>query len=112
MELKNAEKWSKYVKTNSNACIKVARRTMELLDKDPTPLHNGYYPDIHTAHGLICTADKDTKAGGITGFIEGIVAKIVFDCHERGNEFRKSYNGKRECEDIVNTSLLTISQKS
>lgn len=116
LKLKDVKKWNKYVKSNKsgygNACIKVARRTMELLDKDPTPLHNGYYPDIHTAHGLICKADKDTNAGGITGFMAGIVAQMIFECHERGNEFRISHNGQTESKGVVNHAILTIKTKS
>ena len=91
----NEEKWNAWVEKNTDpyggACVKVARRVMELLDEDKTPLHNGYHPDIHTAHGLICKADDDTNAGGITGFMAGCVAQMVTECHERGDEFRKSH---------------------
>ena len=77
----NEEKWNAWVENNKDpyggAGVKVARRVMELLDKDETPLHNGYHPDIHTAHGLICKADDDTNAGGITGFMAGCVAQMV-----------------------------------
>lgn len=112
LKLKNKERWNEYVNANKDAyggaCIKVARRVMELLDKDPTPLHNGYHPDIHTAHGLICKADDDTYTGGITGFMEGCVAKMVFECHKRGDEFRKSHNGEIETDGVINYALLNI----
>lgn len=109
----NEEKWNAWVENNKDpyggACVKVARRVMELLDEDPTPLHNGYHPDIHTAHGLICKADDDTKAGGITGFMAGCVAQMVTECHERGEEFRKSHNDEEyEGEGVQNHALLTI----
>ncbi len=114
--MKNQEKWNSYVEKNNDpyggACVKVAKRVMELLDEDKTPLHNGYHPDIHTAHGLICKADDDTKAGGITGFMAGCVAQMVTECHERGDEFRKSHNGEEyKGEGVVNHALLTIETK-
>ena len=112
--MKNEKLWNEYVEKNKNdgygnACIKVARKVMELLDADLTPLRNGYHPDIHTAHGLICKADKDSKAGGITGFMAGCVAEMVYQCHERGDEFRKSHNGDDESDGVINHALLTIS---
>ncbi len=86
--MKDEKKWKSYVDKNKDdyggCCIRVAKRVMELLDSDPTPLHNGYHPDIHTAHGLICKADKDVDAGGITGFMASCVAQMVYECHERG----------------------------
>ena len=111
--MKNQEKWNSYVEKNTDAyggaCVKVANRVMELLDEDKTPLHNGYHPDIHTAHGLICKADDESKAGGITGFMAGCVAQMVAECHERGDEFRKSHNGEKyQGEGVVNHALLTI----
>ena len=112
INFKNEKLWNDYVSKNKDpyggVCVKVAKRVMELLDEDETPLHNGYYPDIHTAHGLICKADDDTNAGGITGFMAGAVAKMVFDCHKRGDEFRKSHNGDIEIDGVVNHAILTI----
>jgi hypothetical protein len=108
----NKKTWNEYVRKNKDsygkACVDVAKKVMELLDKDLTPLHNGYYPDIHTAHGLICQADNDIKAGGITGFMAGYVAKMVVDCHERGDEFRKSHNGEQDSPGVINHALITI----
>ena len=114
--MKDQKKWDNYVKVNStdpysNACIKVAKRVMEILDEDKIPLHNGYYPDIHTAHGIICKADDESNAGGITGFMAGCVAQMVYECHERGDEFRKSHNGGDESDGVINHALLTISAK-
>lgn len=115
MKLKDEKKWNDYVAKNTDtyggACVKVARRVMELMDENPEPLRNGYYPDIQTAHGLICKADKDIKAGGITGFMAGCVAQMVFECHKRGDEFRKSHNGDVETDGVVNHALFTIEEK-
>lgn len=40
--MKNQELWNSYVEKNNDpyggACVKVAKRVMELLDADPTPL--------------------------------------------------------------------------
>lgn len=108
----NQEKWNQYIEANQDdyggACVKVAQRVMELLDESDSPLENGYHPNINTAHGLICKADKDTGVGGITGFMAGCVAQMVFDCHSRGDEFRRSNNGGIECDGVINHALVTI----
>jgi len=111
--MKNQKLWNNYEKKNTDAygkaCVDVARKVMEMLDKDSTPLKNGYHPDLDTAHGLICKADKDIDAGGITGFMAGCVAEMVSSCHERGDEFRKSHNGDEyEGEGVLNHALITI----
>lgn len=114
--MKNQKLWNSYVKKNKDgyglAIVNVAKRVMELLDADPTPLHNGYYPDFHTAHGLICKADDDIQAGGITGFMAGCVAKMVVNCHERGDEFRKSHNGEKyQGKGVLNHALVSVKLK-
>jgi hypothetical protein len=113
--MKNQKNGDSYVKNNndpySKCSVDVARQVMKLLDEDKTPLHNGYYPDIHTAHGLICKADDDIRAGGITGFMAGCVAQIVSDCHERGQEFRKSHNGNIKTKGVINHALVEIKSK-
>jgi hypothetical protein len=113
MPITDQEAWDKWVEANDDpygkCCVDVARRVMELLDEDPTTLRNGYHPDPHTAHGLICKADDDIKAGGITGFMAGCVAEMVFKCHSRGDEFRRSHNGDVETDGVVNHALVTIS---
>jgi hypothetical protein len=82
---------------------------MQLLDADETPLHNGYHPDIHTAHGLICKADDGIKAGGITGFMADCVTQMVVHCHERGEEFRKSHNSEEyEGDGVVNHTIIEV----
>ncbi len=113
MKFKDEKKWDEYVKANhddpyGSACIKVAWRVMQLLDEIPTPLKNGYYPDLDTAHGLICTADRDVEAGGISGFMASAVAQMVFECHERGDEFRRSHNGDIEMDGVVNHAVMVF----
>jgi len=110
--MKNKEKWDNWVAKNKDpygkACVDVARKVMELLDNDSTPLHNGYFPDLHTAHGLICEANRQND-GGITGFMAGCVAQMIFECHERGEEFRKSHNDEEyQGEGVQNHALVTI----
>ncbi len=114
----NQKRWDEYVEKNKSSygkcCVNVARKVMEMLDENDTPLHAGYYPDVHTTHGLICKADKDIDAGGITGFMAGAVTSMVVQCHSRGEEFRKDWNksyGVDETKDkggVVNPALVTI----
>jgi len=112
--MKDEKKWNEYVNANGDSyggcCVQVAKRVMEILDEDPTPLHEGYYPDIHTTHGIICKADDDVEAGGITGFMAACVAKMVIECHERGEEFREIHNRKYKGEGIVNPAVLVINK--
>lgn len=95
MELKDKKKWNDYVAENTNpyglTIIKVARKTMELLDRNPEPLVNGYDPDSHSAYGLICKADDDSRFE-LTGFMVKCVVDIISECHKRGDEFIKSFN--------------------
>lgn len=67
--MKDQKAFLSWVESNKDpygkACVDVAKQVMKLLDEDPTPLVNGYSPNIHTAHGLICKADKDVNAGGL-----------------------------------------------
>ncbi|MGD8786211.1 MAG: hypothetical protein PVJ60_02210 [Phycisphaerales bacterium] len=111
MPITNKELWDNQVKINNDpyggACIKVARRVMELLDElkefDPNELIN--------------RADHESKAGGITGFMAGCVVQIVGACHSRGNEFRMAWNAgygvpeKESRGGTVNPAVITIEQK-
>ena len=110
--MKNKKLWNSYVRKNKDpyggACVNVARQVMKYLDEDKTPLHDGYYPDTHTPHGLICKADDEIKAGGITGFMACCVANMVINCHERGDEFRVIWNGEYKGEGVVNPAVVTI----
>lgn len=81
--MKDQKRWDNYVRLNTDpygkTCIDVARRVMEILDKEKD----------FDYHEVICRADKEVKAGGITGFMAGMVCNIVINCHERGEEFKK-----------------------
>jgi hypothetical protein len=114
LKLKNPERWNQYVTQNTDpyggCCVNVARRVMELLDELPAVMKHGYAPDLATPHGLICKADKDIEAGGISGFMAGAVAEMVSVCHKRGEEFRKAWNNDPEDRPgVMNPALLNIS---
>ena len=115
MRIKNEEAWNGWVKANDDpyggCCVRVAKRVMEILDEDTTPLHDGYWPDVHTPHGIICKADNDIDAGGITVAMAGFVAQMISTCHERGEEFRKIWNKEYAGEGVVNPAIITIETK-
>ncbi len=94
MSIIETEKWNKCVEINSDsygkACVDVARRVMEILDEEPN--------DFDT-HKIICRADDETGAGGITGFMAGCVASMVSQYHSRGEEFRKKWNVGNQIKD-------------
>jgi hypothetical protein len=117
MPIIDQEKWDNYVETNqgddySKCCVDIARRVMEILDEDPTTLRPGYHPDPHTPHGIICNADTDIKAGGITGFMAGAATQMVCECHSRGAEFKKIHNAEHgvtdEAAGVVNPAIMEI----
>ena len=110
MPITNQKEWNEWVKNNTDpyggACIKVANRVMEILDECTD----------FDAHKIICQADEESKAGGITGFMAGAVAQMVSQCHSRGEEFRKVWNGdvgkhtgQADSEGVLNPALLNIS---
>jgi len=97
--------WNKWVANNQDpygkACIDVAREVMNVLDKD----------EPFDPHQIINDADKQVKAGGITGFMAGMVAQIVGHCHSRGEEFRTKWNesyGAKDVKGTVNPAILHI----
>ncbi len=106
--------WEKQVKANDDpygkACIDVTRRVMEILDH--------YDGDDYDTHKLICKADKEVDAGGITGYMAGCVAGMVAQLHSRGDEFRRKWNldnqiqneGEKanEGKGVLNPALLNI----
>jgi len=103
------EDWNKQVETNKDAygkcCVDVARKVMEILDEE-----GGTFD----ASDLICRADKEIDAGGITGFMAGAIASMVSHCHSRGDEFKKSWNApyqkpdEKEIEGVINPAIVTI----
>lgn len=110
MPITNQDLWNNQVKINDDpyggACIKVAKRVMEILDET----------EVFDPHDIINQADRESKAGGITGFMAGSVAQIVSECHSRGEEFRKAWNGdvgkvtgQEDSEGVLNPALVEIS---
>jgi len=103
--------WKRCRENNSDpyggAIVKVAERVMAILDDDE--------PSEIDAYELICRADDETKAGGITGFMAGAAASIVSHVHSRGDEFRKSWNKSCGVEGdvagVANPAILTVTSK-
>jgi hypothetical protein len=100
------EGWNKAVENNRDpygkACIDVAQKVMEILDAEPGDFN---------AYDLVSRADKESEAGGITGFMAGCVASMVSHFHSRGEEFRKSWNGEFDSkprDGVVNPALVSI----
>ena len=107
MKIKNIEGWDKATGGELNpyakAIVKVAKKTMELLEAvDATAKID--------ANELILEADRECKEG-ITGNMAGMIALLISKYHERGEEFRKSwntYNGKPEAKGVINPAIITI----
>lgn len=117
MPISNREAWDGFVKVNkdpySKCCVDVAREVMRVLDERPGPFD---------PHGLICAADDSIKAGGITVFMAGCVAQMVFQCHSRGEEFRRGWNRETQIGTegdeantvagrILNPALMNVSKR-
>jgi hypothetical protein len=109
MPITHPKKWKKWKKNNKDpyggCCVNVAREVMRLLDER----------EEFDASDLICEADTNIKAGGITGFMAGAVATMVAQCHSRGEEFRKSWNGdvggatgQEDVKGVLNPAVLNI----
>lgn len=112
MSIVNEEDWNKVVKVNDDpygkACVDTAREVMRLLDERT---------DFDT-HAIICEADDNIGAGGITGFMAGCVAEMVSKYHPRGEEFRRKWNTDNQIQNegdeanesggVLNPALLTI----
>ena len=113
MPIIEKEKWKSYVENNQDdyggCCVKVACQVMKILDKEQGDF------DIHK---IICRADDEINAGGITGFMAGAVVSMVSQCHSRGEEFRQKWNKDNQIGDegdkanegngVSNPALLTI----
>jgi hypothetical protein len=82
---------------------------MEILDEQ--------LGDFDT-HKLISRADRESNAGGITGFMAGCVAQMISRCHSRGEEFRRKWNKDNQIHDegekanesggVINPAILNI----
>jgi len=116
MPITDIECWDTMVEANADpyggACIAVARRAMKILDEEPGDFE---------CYDLICRADRDAKAGGITGFMAGCVAQLISKVHSRGEEFRCKWNTCNQIRDegelankskgVLNPALLRIGKK-
>ena len=116
MPITDQTKWDEWVKKNDDAygkcCVDVARQVMKILDEEPQ--------DFDT-HEIICRADDEIEAGGITGFMAGAVASMVSACHSRGDEFRNQWNLDTQINNegekanksggVLNPALVNISTK-
>lgn len=112
MPIIDNKKWNEWVESNKDAygkcCVDVARKVMEILDEGKE----------FDTHKIICQADDEINAGGITGFMAGAVAQMVSVCHSRGEEFRKKFNldiqlgdeGEKanEKETVLNPAIVCI----
>lgn len=112
MPITKQKDWDNWVNKNTDpygkACVDVAREVMRLLDEQQE----------FDTHKIICDADDNIKAGGITGFMAGCVAQIVSQCHSRGEEFRKKWNTDNQIDDegdkanegkgVLNPALLNL----
>ena len=94
MEKNNQDSYGKVI-------VDMAKKVMDVLDNDPTPLENGYYPDPHTSHTIITQVNRDSGEDGITGIMAAYMVQIVYSCHSRGKEFVDSYNNKIGKKDDV-----------
>lgn len=113
MPIVDREGWEKCQKNNTdpygNAVIMVARKAMEILDSEP----GDFDP-----HKLLCRADDESCAGGITGFMAGCAASIISGAHSRGEEFRRKWNTHcqignegdkaNESGGVLNPAILSI----
>lgn len=87
MPIVHQDLWEEWVKNNSNdgysnCCVKVAEEVMRVLDNEDIGDKNTWK--------LICEADKNIKAGGITGFMAGAVVTMIFSVHSKGPEIARS----------------------
>ena len=118
MPISNPEAFQKWEDNNKDpygkCCVDVAREVMRLLDLPE-------YANGFDTHEIICKADNNIDAGGITGFMAGAVASMVSKCHSRGEEFRQKWNldnqisheGEKANESggVLNPALLNIQSK-
>lgn len=116
MPIIKEKEWNEIVEINKDSygkcCVDVARQAMKILDDESG--------DFDT-HKIICQADDEVEAGGITGFMAGCVAQMVSQCHSRGEEFHRKWNKDNQIQDegdkanekgeILNPALLNIETK-
>jgi len=112
--LANPKDWQTWQDNNKDgyggACVAVAYHAMKMLDDSEY--------EISDPHKLICDADDKANTGGITGYMAGAAASMISKCHERGDEFRRIWNGDVQIGDegdkanesggVLNPALLNI----
>ena len=85
------------------AILKVAEKVMEYLDKG----------EVIDADKLIGKADEELHEG-ITGNMAAYIASAVSKYHEKGDEFKRSWNkqyGNENAKGIINPAIFTIETK-
>lgn len=101
---KAAAEWQKYIDLNQDSygfgVIEVASKLGKNLDDGMTPE----------------AAEKAAvKGSGITGYMMGIVAQVIWTLHPKGEEFKKYFNAEfgadPDAEGIVNPAIMTIGGK-
>ena len=104
MPISNPDDWERIQEVNqdpySRACVDVARAAMEILDRG----------EPFDPHDLISQADRESGAGGITGFMAGAAASMISQCHSRGDEFRRAWNKDVQSGGVLNPALLNVSK--
>lgn len=100
---KAAELWKDLQAKNQDpygwACIEVTSKLGKNLDAGMSP------------------ADAEKKAikdSGITGYMMGVIAQMIWTLHPRGEEFKKYFNGEfgadPDAEGIVNPAIMTVGE--
>mgnify|MGYP001614189682 FL=1 len=104
MKIKNIEGWIKVTGGELNpyakAIVRMAEKVMEFLEQT----------EDFDANDLILKADKELNED-ITGNMAGMIALLVSKYHERGDEFKKSwnrYNGNENAQGVINPAIITI----
>ena len=100
---KSAKEWEKAVRINQDsygrACMEITSKLGANLDKGLSPAE---------------AEDIAVKGSGITGFMMGMIAQMIWSWHPRGEEFKKYFNGEfgtdPEANGIVNPAIMTIKE--
>lgn len=105
MPIANEQLWKEFEDANKDAygkcCVDIAREVMSLLD----------FVEDFDPHSLISQAEKNVGESGITGFMAGAIAHMVFVCHSRGHEFKEKWNKQYSPDPrdgVINPAIITI----
>jgi hypothetical protein len=105
----NIEKWNNYETKNtdsySKCCVNVARQVMKNLD-------NIIIDEEFNPSDLIIKSEHEICESGLTGFMAGCIAEMVIQCHDKGEEFKGSWNkhcgGSGKETGVINPAIITI----